>query len=114
MDSVSKSASSSSSSGSTDDLIMTALPAFVFCHLVAPTSLKMDLNLLTTWDGMMDMLWLYRVGCAASIAGSGTDGLDVVGHWVSGRSFTKTTGRAGGPVSGTGLGGRGSMTGWVS
>ena len=33
------------------------------------------------------VLLLYKVGRTASIAGSGTDGQDVIGLWVSGRSI---------------------------
>ena len=71
-------------SGSIDDTTKTALPTFVFCHLVALTSLMTDLCLVMNWDRVEDMLSLDKVGCTASIAGSETDGLDVIGPCMSG------------------------------
>jgi hypothetical protein len=70
-----------------------------------------DLCLVMDWDGVMDMLWLDSVGCGASIVGSETDGPDVIGPWVSGRSAVQTVGVPGGLV-GAGLGGQESMAGW--
>ena len=96
---------SSSSSGGIDDTTRTALPPFVFCRLVAPTSLTTDLRLVMEWDGVEDMMWLDKVGRTASIAGSVTDGLDVIGPCMSGRSVAQTIGEPGGLVSGAGLGG---------
>lgn len=66
------------------------------------------------WAGVTDMLWLDKVGRTASIAGSETDGLDVIGLWVSGRSMAQSIGATGGLVSGAGLVGRDCMAGRVT
>src|SRR5258706_5385926 len=94
--SVSDPVSSSSSSGSTDDLTRTTLPPFVFSRLVAPTPSTTDLRFAMTRDGATGRLWLYRGGRA----GGGTGALHVVGRWVSGRSVAETTGVPGGLASG--------------
>ena len=60
---------------------------------------------------MTDILRWYGVGHTASIAGSGTDALDGVGPWMSGRSVDETTGVPGGLASG---GGRASAAGRVT
>ncbi len=73
-----------------------------------------DLQLVMNWDGVEDMLSLDKVGCTASIVGSETDGLDVIGPCMSSRSVDQTIGVPGGLVSGAGLGGQDSMAGQVT
>jgi len=73
-----------------------------------------DLHLVMNWDRVEDILSLDKVGHTASIAGSETDGLDVIGPCMSSRSVDQTIGVPGGLVSGAGLGGQDSIAGWVT